>query len=54
MRTTPRRGKLRVESGSKVDDRDEIEFKILAWPKQPEVELEPVMALVRLRDGSFG
>ena len=31
LRTTRRRGKPRLTSGSIVDDRDEIEFKILGW-----------------------
>jgi hypothetical protein len=34
--------------------RDEVELKILDWLKQPEVELEPVMDLVSLEDGSSG
>jgi hypothetical protein len=54
MRTTRRRGKPRVGSGSKVDDRDEIELKILGWLEHPDAELEPIMDLVGLGDGSFG
>jgi hypothetical protein len=34
--------------------RDEIELKILYWLEQPEVELERVMDLASLGDGSFG
>jgi len=36
--TRRRRGKPQVQSGSKVDGRDEIELKILDWLEQPEVE----------------
>jgi hypothetical protein len=54
LRTTRRRGKPRVQSGSKVDDRDEIELKILAWLEKPDAELKPTMDLVGLEDGSFG
>jgi hypothetical protein len=34
--------------------RDEIELKILSWLEQPGAELEPIMDLVGLGDGSFG
>ena len=54
-RTTRRRRKPRVQSGTRVDDRNEIELKILNWlVPHPEVELEAVMDLVSLADGSFG
>jgi len=52
LRTTRRHRKPRVQSGSNVDDRDENEFKSLDWFEQP--ELEPIMDLVGLGDGSFG
>jgi hypothetical protein len=54
LRTTRRRRNLRVQSGSKVDDRDEIELKILDWLEKPDAELKPIMDLVGLEDGSFG
>ena len=54
LRTTRRRLNLRVQSGSKVDDRDEIELKILAWLEKPDAKLKPTMDLVGLEDGSFG
>jgi hypothetical protein len=34
--------------------RDEIERKILDWLEHPDAELEPIMDLVSLGDGSFG
>ena len=37
-----------------MDDRDEIELKILGWLERPDAELEPIMDSVGLGDGSFG
>ena len=54
LRTTRRHRKPRVQSGSKVDDGDKIEIKILDWLEQPDAELEPIMDLVGMGDGSFG
>jgi len=34
--------------------RDEIELEILGWLEHPDAELEPIMHLVGVGDGSFG
>ena len=54
LRTTRLRRKPRVGSGSRVDDRDEIERKILDRLEHLDAELERVMDLVSLGDKSFG
>ena len=54
LRTTRGRRNLRVQSGSNVDDREEIELKILNWLEHPDAELERVMDLVSLGHGAFG